>query len=399
MRARWYVVTPALGLVASACGLLAHPGDYTSASGESPGTDAGTTEAQVPDATVLPDGNVAPPPAGRIAVLAGERDSTGPEDNPAWTSDCYVAELDAAGRVVAWSIDRSAPVIGPFDATGVVSGSWVSLSVGFGISGTRASAIQLVGWSPGPSGAWRSARANMPGGLDEVVRVLFAGHVAIIGGTRTVTVDGGTSTYFTKEVHVADIDVTQGQLGPTTDSGTSLVVARSRPGVLASGDKLYVAGGRSGGGGTTASVEMATVDAQAGTIGDFAEQPALQNDSGEVGVIEPKLVAAEGWLFAAGGRINTTGTPSDVVLASKIDPTTGALGPWKGVAPLPRALRDFAFVARGNVLYVIGGQAGAMRSDDVSTARVAADGSLSPWESAGNAKLPAPRSDLVGVVY
>lgn len=399
MRARRASIVAALAIAASACGLLAPPGDYASAPQEASVGDGGATDARAPDATVLPDGNVVQPPAGRIAVLAGERDQAGPDDNPAWTSDCYVGDLDADGRVVAWTIDKSAPLVGPFDATTILSGSWISLSVGFGISGTRASALQLIGWSPGPSGAWRAARANMPGGLDEVARVFFGAHVAIVGGIRTTAVDGGTTSAFTKEVHVADVDVTQGQLGPTTDSGTALVVARSRPGLLVAGDKLYVAGGRTVGANTTASVEMAPVDAQAGTIGDFSAQPALQNDSGEVRVIAPALVAAEGWLFAAGGRINATGTPSDVVLASKIDPATGALGPWKGVASLPRPLRDFAFVARGNVLYVIGGLSASTRSDDVSSAQIAADGSLSSWESAGNAKLPAPRSDLVGVVY
>ena len=391
---------PALAIVASACGLLAPPGDYASTPPEGAASDGGGAPDVRADATVLPDGNVVAPAAGRIAVLAGERDAAGPDDNPAWTSDCYVAEIDGDGHVARWTIDRSAPVIGPFDATAVLSGSWVSLSVGYGISGSRASTVQLVGWSPGPTGAWRAARANMPGGLDEVTRVFFGAHVAIVGGVRAIPVDGGGSTSaFTDEVHVADVDVTQGTLGATEDAGTSLAVARSRPGLLVTGDRLYVAGGRTSGASTTASVEMAPVDAQAGTIGAFAEQPALANDAGEVRVIRPALVAAEGWLFAAGGAINATGTPSDVVLASKIDPATGALGPWKGVAPLPRALRDFAFVARGNVLYVIGGQSGATRSDDVSSATVGPDGSLSPWNSAGNAKLPAPRSDLVGVVY
>lgn len=398
MRARSCLL-PALAIVASACGLLAPPGEYASGPSEGASGDGGTADARAPDATVLPDGNVVTPPSGRIAVLAGERDPAGPEDNPAWTSDCYVADLAADGRVTGWTIDKSAPVIGSFDATTILSGSWVSLSVGFGIANTRASTLQLIGWSPGPTGAWRAARANMPGGLDEVVRVFFGAHVAIVGGVRTTAIDGGTTSAFTKEVHVADVDVTQGTLGGTEDSGTSLNVARARPGVLVANDKLYVAGGRAAGASPTASVEMARVDPQAGSVGAFVEQPALQNDAGDVRVIRPLLVVAEGWLFAAGGSINATGTPSDVVLASKIDPATGALAPWKGVASLPRPLRDFAFVARGDVLYVIGGQAGAARSDDVSTAKVAADGTLSPWESAGNAKLPAPRSDLVGVVY
>lgn len=398
MRAETLCTAALFAAAAAACGLLAPPGDYASGDAEPGASDAGASDAREDGPVVLPDGSVVGP-TGSIAVLAGERDPSGADDNPAWSSDCWVAALAEDGRVLSWSIREGAPVVGPFDATTVLGGAWVSTSFGFGIAGNRSSALQIVGWSPGPAGAWRASRASMPGGLDEIVRVFFGAHLAIVGGTRTFAVDGGTSTAWTDEVHVADLDVTEGRLGATKSSGKSLVVARSRPGVLVSGGKLYVAGGRTGPGATTASVEMAAVDPQAGTISDFEEQPALANDSGDVPVIQPALVAASGWLFAAGGRINASGTPSDVVLASKIDAGTGALGPFRGVASLPRPLRDFAFVARGETLYVIGGQGASGRSADVWTAKVSADGGLSAWESAGNAKLPAPRSDVVGVAF
>lgn len=394
-----------VGLATANCGLLGAPGEYGGNGGGADTADGGGDGTTSNDGTtttdgnvVLPDGNVIPASIGTIAILAGERDPTSADDNPAWAADAWSGILGADGRVASWRIDPSATLIGSFDTAGISDGRWFAINTGFGIAGGRATAIQSTAWTPGIAGDWKAARAPTPGGLDEHARVVFGSHVLFVGGTRTVTVDGGTNTFFTREVHAADIDVINTGLSNPTNTGIELGLARSRPGLIAVGGHGYVVGGRFNGG-ITSSVERTQLDIPAGGLGAFVDQPALKNAGADHRVFQPSLAAGEGYLFVAGGRTNVAGAPSEVVLSAKIE-TTGDLGEWKNVTPLPAELRDFGFIAFKKRLYVIGGvtaNAGA-RTRDVLSAPINPDGTLGPWDST-NAKLPAARSDIVTAAY
>jgi hypothetical protein len=386
------------------CGLLGAPGDY--ASGGASDVEGGAEGAVVHEGgplsdgnVVLPDGNVVPASIGTIALMAGERQPTSPEDDPAWSADAWSGVLASDGRVATWRIEKSAPIIGSFDSAGLVGGTWMMIDFGFGLNGGRGSALQSTSWAPGIVGDWRAGRANgAPGGLDESSRVFVGAHLLYVGGTRTSPgVDGGPpSTFFTQEVHVASVDAAKNELGSSADSGQQLVDARSRCGVLATSTNLYVVGGRAPGG-LTASVETAKIDVAGGTVQAFASQPPLQNAGADYKIALPSLVAAEGYLFVAGGRTNFAGTPTDVIVSAKIN-ADGTLGAWKNVTNLPKPLRDFAFVGFKGRLYVAGGVGATERADDVYSASINADGTLGAWDGS-NTKLPSPRSSFAALAY
>ena len=386
------------------CGLLGPPGDYT-AGGPSEavvGTEGGAT-TDAPSSTdgtiVLPDGNTVPSSIGTLALMAGERQPTSPEDDPAWSADAWSGVLAADGRVATWRIEKSAPIVGSFDASGLVGGKWKMITVGFGHNGGNGTAVQSTSWAPGIVGDWRANRAGgAPGGLGESSRVFAGSHLLYVGGTRTNPgVDGGPpTTFFTQEVHVANVDAAKNDLGSSADSGKQLVDARSRCGLLATSTNLYVVGGR-GAAGFTNSVETAKLDVAAGTLQDFASQPALVNGGADFKITQPSMVAAEGYLFVAGGRTNFAGVATDVVLAAKIK-ADGTLDAWHNVTNLPKPLRDFAFVGFKGKLYVAGGLGATTRSDDVYSASIKADGTLGAWDSS-NAKLPSPRSGFAALAY
>jgi len=393
-------------LASAACGLLGAPGEYATASGESSpeGSVGPTPEAGPgqPDVIVLEDGKVIPASAGTIALVAGEREPTSGDDDPAWSSDAWSAILSADGHVERFRIDVSAPITGSFDCAGLIGPSWFMLNTGFGLAGNRGTAIQSTSWAPGVVGDWRAARANPPGGLDEHARAFFGTHVAFIGGTRTTAgVDGGpATTVFVNEAQRGTVDPATGLLGTTSNSGSELVLARSRPTVVFAGGHLYVVGGRAAvTNGVTGTVEMANADGTAGTIAAFATQPAMMVGGAEHRIFTPGVVVANGYLFVAGGRVNTN-APTDVVLSSKIDPATGALGDFQELTKLPRPLRDFAFVAHQGRLYVFGGVGVGtpLRTDEVLTTTIAADGTIGAWDPA-NARLPGRRSDFVALAY
>jgi hypothetical protein len=389
-------------LATARCGLLVSPGDYTSGGDDKADGSAATAppgDAKLPpEGPGIPDGSVIPS-IGTLALMAGEREPTSVDDDPAWSADAWSGVIGLDGRVVSWRIDKSAPIVGAFESAGLVGSTWVMINDGFGLAGGRGLALQTTSWAPGIVGDWRAARATgAPGGLEDYARVFFGTHVLYVGGVRTSAgVDGGPpSTYFTKELHVADVDVANNALSGTTDPGGQLNLARARPGVLCTGANVYVVGGRFSGG-LASSVEMAVVDGVAGTVAAFSEQPALMSAGEEYGVFLPQVAEVGGYLFVAGGRINGASAPTDIVVAAKIlaDKT---LGPFQDVTALPMPLRDFAFVGFKGRLYVAGGQGAAGRSDVVYSASVDADGKLGAWD-ATNAKLPGQRSDFVALAY
>ncbi len=403
------VAAASIAAASMQCGLLGAPGDYSNGGAvEEPGdassaeTSTATDAAVAKDgAVVLPDGNVVPASIGTITLMAGARQPTSPEDDPAWSADAWSGILSADGHVATWRIDPSAPIVGSFDSAGLVGSTWVMINVGFGLAGGRGTAIQTTSWSPGVAGDWKAARANgAPGGLDEYARVFAGNHLFYVGGIRTVVdPDGGaTSSFFTREMHVATVDPAKPELGGATDPGQQLKDPRSRPGVLVVDGDLYVAGGRAPvTGGIASSVELAKVDVASGALQAFSNQPVLMNAGAEHKVFEPSLAAGKGYLFVAGGRINAASAPTDVVLSAKIN-ADGTLGAWQNVTKLPSPLHDFAFVAFKGRLYVAGGVGAASRSDAVLSATIAADGTLGAWDSS-NAKLPAARSDFVALAY
>ena len=392
-----------MALGSAQCGLLASPGEYgtgaievADAAPEGSGSSDGMTPPN--DATTLPDGFVVPMSIGTIAVMAGEREPTSPEDDPAWSADAWSGILAADGSVATWRIEKSAPIVGSFDSAGLVGKTWVMINIGFGIGGTRGTAIQSTSWAPGVVGDWKAARANgAPGGLDEYSRGFYGAHVFYIGGTRTnAGVDGGPpTTFFTKEAHSADVDATKPELGASADSGVTLVNARSRAGLAFKDDVAFVVGGRSPGG-ITSSVETAKVAAATGTLQAFAAQPTMMNAGAEHRVFLPGVVAESHYLFVAGGHTNLANAPTDVVLSAKIN-ADGTISDFQSCTHLPRALRDFAFVGFKGRLYVAGGIGASGRTDEVYSAAIGADGKLSAWQA--NAKLPAARSDFVALAY
>jgi hypothetical protein len=166
--------------------------------------------------------------------------------------------------------------------------------------------------------------------------------------------------------------------------------------VLATSTNLYVVGGRVPAG-LTGAVETAKLDVGAGTVQAFASQPPLMSAGGDHKLSQPNLVAAEGYLFVAGGRTNFAGAPTDVVLSAKIN-ADGTLGAWHNATNLPKPMHDFAFVGFKGRLYVAGGAGTTERSDDVYSASINGDGTLGAWDGS-NAKLPARRSDFVALAY
>lgn len=383
-----------------ACGLLAPPGGYSGGSEEITTNEAGVSDGASPaDVVVQPDSNVTVPgSAGTLVVFAGSHDPVSQDDDPAWSADVWSGILDDKGKVALWNIEKSAPIVGPFDNLAIIGGVLCTLDTGLGVNNGRAPTLQSIGWAPGLTGDWRASRVDLPGQLDAPGRLMTGTHLITLGGFRTVTDDAGTSTFAVKEVHPAAIDTATNKVGAFSSPGVSLLNARANAASAVVNGVLYVVGGRTGGSNLTASVEASSYADTDAKLDGFSNQPSLMKGGAEHKIYLPEVFGDRGYVFVAGGRTDTNGTPTATVQSAHVKPD-GTLEDWVNVLDLPLPLRDFGVIVYHDVLYVFGGvTTGGTRVDSVYSATINADGTLGPWDGS-HAKLPAKRADIVGVAY
>jgi hypothetical protein len=170
------------------------------------------------------------------------------------------------------------------------------------------------------------------------------------------------------------------------------------------GNKLGPQLGKTG----SSDVEIAPYDEASGNLGAFTSLDSLYaGDAGSVGdagavfgVYLPVVATGGGRIVIAGGvadRVNPT--LSATVLATRSDPTTGALDPWVTLPPLPQAMKDFALVVTPDMIIVFGGTDATptIRMESWSLA-IGADGTYgTAWTQLR--PLPGGRSGLTAVTY
>ena len=137
--------------------------------------------------------------------------------------------------------------------------------------------------------------------------------------------------------------------------------------IVAGNGALYVLGGLDGSGAASSTVYFAPLTADgtiaaSGTPGAWAATTPLPQ-----ALFASSAVIFHGRIYVAGGN-DATGTPVAKVYSSKIA-ADGTLGPWQTLADLPTPLAYHQLVASGGYLYVLGGTTAAV--DPVSNAQSA----------------------------
>jgi hypothetical protein len=383
----------AAGLAALQCSLLASPGDYVSGGPREAGAPASDA------APVVEEGSSDSPvgPTKRLFVIAGERPRLGSWDDFPQVSEAYSATIDASGKVGPWRVEKSPPFRGYFIVPAVAAGHLFVFGFGNDIFGGQGFGAEWIPFGDGPTGEWAGvAVANDP--IQGAAMVITPGAFVLVGGSRYFNDDAGSRTVYYNEVWGAPFDSQARTVGPLTRlTGVVTVRNRSRVGAIYHKGFIYAAGGQESGG-ITAEVQMAAVGPN-GLPASFTATTPLENALGQpYRILEPNLVVHGDTLYLVGGRLDSAGVPSDVVLGSKIA-AGGTLGEWQALAKLPTPLKATGLVVAGDVMYTIGGEGVTGHTDLVHSAKIRADGTLDPWEAQGNARLPQPRSDFAAVAY
>ncbi len=154
----------------------------------------------------------------------------------------------------------------------------------------------------------------------------------------------------------------------------------------AAGPFLYAIGGTNG------LTNMGNVDRAPihddGSIGDFTSLGSIPRATGGMtGAIVNGVI-----VFAGGNR----GTVTDAAYSAVIN-ADGSLGPWKDAGSTLHFRMHPGSVVQGDTMFVLGGFNDPNVWDDIVSAKVAPDGTVSAWAPAG--KLPGPLSHFSATLH
>ena len=158
-------------------------------------------------------------------------------------------------------------------------------------------------------------------------------------------------------------------------AASNLGTGRYGLGAAVSGGFLYVAGGY-----RQAIIQQIRDDVEYaplnsdGTVGAFASTTSLPAATARVA-----MFAYNGYLFAAGGSIDTSGTPTDVVRVAPLL-ADGSVGTWTTTTSLPEPRRAARAVVHAGIVYLVGGRLSSGGANEVLLGRLGADGTVAAWE-------------------
>lgn len=354
------------------------PGDYREGAASSP-SDAATGGV---DGTA-PDGA----PLLRFLVIGGRREVVD-GDTSVLIAETMRTSVGVDGQLTGWSFDRPPSAHASWTKAAIANGQLLlqaSSTVWFapfdGTIGADFKTASLRGGASQESG-------QFPMMIDNAL--LSAGSMGDAGPTKTVAY---------AQIDLADGGVNGWQL--VADS--ELNQARASTTLHREGGFVYAIGGRDALSGTwtaRSEVEVAPLGPEA-RPGPFAATTNLQNPltSTAHAVAFPSVTSGGGFLFVAGGQLSGAGTLTDVVLAAKIDPANGTLGPWQALPRLPTPMMSGALLFAGDSVWFFGGLTAGGLSEAVIALTVNPDGTFgAEWRRVGT--LPTgPRSSLVVTVY
>lgn len=185
-----------------------------------------------------------------------------------------------------------------------------------------------------------------------------------------------------------------GALGPFEPAGELPEPRAGHCAVPLGGGRVFVAGGVLGEGRPDRSTRIAHLGA-GGRLEGFEPGPELP-----LAVMHLTCEVHRGWVYALGGR--GTKSRSTAMSARARILEDGTVGPFEDGPPLAPDRSHHASFVRGDRLYVLGGLTGDPARDpedrrDVIAATIGEDGSLGPWEPAG--ELPNALSVTSAQLY
>jgi hypothetical protein len=375
-----------------ACGLVFSPGDYSEPS------SANAPETGIPQP--LNDGNTpiqnetgpgdAGPPSKQVLLIGGRRPSLPNETAPVFVAETMRVPISATGGIGAITFDSAPPVAVGYTRV-------LRLDQNPLILQRDTNTIYRADFTGGRLTTDWTTLGVRGGTVENFQRgwVTDAGLISAGGFASNNTA--------TTNVYRALFNFGDGGVDAWTMLTPKLTRARGDVTLYRHNNFLYAIGGRENTGFSASgrdTVEVALIGADGLPAAFEATEPLLNPTTMAAhNVFVPPVASGKGYLFVIGGQ--TTANPAaitDIVLAAKINETTGKLDKWIAAPKLPTTLTSAAVIVIDNSLFVFGGVISQTELSDtiLSLAINPSDGSLgTEWRAVG--KLPGPRSNLAAM--
>ncbi|HET8709274.1 MAG TPA: hypothetical protein VFL85_03255, partial [Candidatus Saccharimonadales bacterium] len=225
----------------------------------------------------------------------------------------------------------------------------------------------------------------------------YNGYLYVVGGYNA---SGGALG----DVQFAKIDVSNGNIGTFSTSGTTLS-PRWGMGVPVSNSYAYILGGCSSGAPPSSCSSLANEVQRFQIHNNDSGAPAGFTTAANTYSTNPNRLGASstvlnGYLYVAGGCTSTTDCTSATTNVSyaKLN-ADGTVGSWSSTsAALPAARTWGHLETAGGSLYYIGGQDSSGAANSTVYYATPASGDVASWNTAGNG-LPAPRTKFGATVW
>lgn len=223
---------------------------------------------------------------------------------------------------------------------------------------------------PGTVGAWATTSAFTNNRAYSSVAV-YNGRLYLTGGYN------GTTFFGDYQYSTVQSD---GTLGPWSTSANigATATPRATHGSVAYNGYLYVVGGLSTTTTYLSTVQYAPINAD-GSVGTWASTTALP------GIRATSVaVAYNGFIYVLGGRTAASTYINSVVMAP-LSPTGGiGTAGWTYTSSFKNTRNYLGTAVANGFLYIFGGWDGTTYYQDIQYAVITSNGTLGPWQNAGN---------------
>jgi hypothetical protein len=223
----------------------------------------------------------------------------------------------------------------------------------------------------------------------EVSKTTYSDLYAAIGDTFSdLTIPGAGKPW--KQQYAFNTSQSGDITGWTTESPLPSAVCASH--AVVTKNRVYLLGGDSSGGYTSASTVYTAPINSDGTLGSWATAPSLP-----IPISNAQAIVTSSRVYLLGGWAGFSNGVVSIVHTAPIN-ADGTLGAWSTGPSLPGVLGDSAVVVTKNRVYLLGGDpsGGNTSVSTVYTAPINSDGTLGSWATAPS--LPIPISNAQAIV-
>jgi N-acetylneuraminic acid mutarotase/PKD repeat protein len=222
----------------------------------------------------------------------------------------------------------------------------------------------------------------------QVLPIEIRNQVTFAKGKSIFLVGGDEPGNFISPQVISAVSRPDGSLTPWSSSSQQLPIALTAAAGAQQGAFAYVLGGKDVSNASSDKVWLGVID-NSGIISSWTQLTSLPNR-----IEEGKAAISGNWIYFAGGYTEPGTAWNATVYYAAIN-MDGSIGPWQSAGQLPQATADYGLIAHNNHLIMVGGYTPNGYTGNTYTSAINPDGSVGPWTQTSTLPEPLNASGIV----